>query len=319
MKTTSLPCPVLLRFLFIALLVISGLTAQATSLPTGVSRLKTSDGVELFIRVAGQGQPCLLVHGGPGAGSEAIETLAGPLLERQFQMIYLDQRGSGRSGSSATKAYRLDRVTQDVEEVRQQLHLERWTLLSHSFGGLIATAYASKYPQRVTSLILVNSILNLPASMESFATAGYALLPTATRPPLDANAPLPQRFGMVSALLNQQRLLNKLMFADDSAAAGLSRFRPAQPANHDFAASLYQPSVIDGYLQNFSAVSAQLTMPVLVLPGQRDNVTGPAHYQSFHFPKQQVVPMPGGHYAFFENPREFEAALAGFSRQLGKR
>lgn len=317
MKTAFLPCPALLRFLFNTLLVINGLVAQAAGLPAGISRIKTSDGVELFMRVAGKGRPCLLVHGGPGAGSEAIEALAGPLLERQFQMIYLDQRGSGRSGSSAAKAYGLDRVVQDLEEVRQQLHLERWTLLSHSFGGLIATAYASQYPQRVESLILANSILNLPASMESFVTAGYALLPVATRPPLDATAPLPQRFGMVSALLNQQRLLNKLMFVDDSAAARLSRFRPAQPANRDFAASLYQPGVINGYLQDFTALSAQLRMPVLVLAGQYDNVTGAAHHQSFRFPKQQVVLMPGGHYAFFENPREFEQALAAFSRKSG--
>lgn len=315
MKTTSCLRPTLLRFLFIALLVISSLATQATGLPTGVSRLKTSDGVELFIRVAGKGQPCLLVHGGPGAGSEAIEVLAGPMLERNFQMIYLDQRGSGRSGSSATKAYGLDRVVQDVEELRQQLHLERWTLLAHSFGGLIATAYASQYPQRVEGLILANSILNLPASMESFATAGYALLPAATRPPLAANALLPQRFGMVSALLNQQRLLHKLMFADDSAAARLARFRPAQPANHDFAASLYQPGVIDGYLQDFTAASARLTMPVLVLPGQQDHVTSPAHHRSFRFARQQVVVLPGGHYGFFESPREFEQALVAFGQK----
>lgn len=316
MKTTCFLRPALLRPLLIMLLAIINLATQASGLPTGVSRLKTSDGVELFVRVAGKGRPCLLVHGGPGAGSEAIEMLAGPLLERQFQMIYLDQRGSGRSGSSAAKAYGLDRVVQDVEELRRQLHLERWTLLSHSFGGLIATAYASNYPQRVESLILANSILNLPASMECFVTAGYALLPAATRPPLAADAPLPQRFGMVSALLNQQRLLNKLMFVDDSAAALLNRFRPARPANHDFAASLHQPGVIDGYLQDFTATSAQLTMPVLVLPGQHDNVTGPAHHQSFHFPQQQVVAMPGGHYGFFENPQEFEQALAAFSREL---
>jgi proline iminopeptidase len=318
MKTTSRSYPALLRFLILALLVVNRLGAQAAGLPAGVSQLKTSDGVELFVRVAGKGRPCLLVHGGPGAGSEAIEILAGPLLERQFQMIYLDQRGSGRSGNSAAKAYGLDRVVQDLEELRQQLHLERWTLLSHSFGGLIATAYASKHPQRVESLVLANSILTLSASMESFATAGYALLPAASRPPLAADAPLPQRFGMVSALLNQQHLLNKLMFADDSAAARLSRFRPAQAANRDFAASLYQPGVIDGYLQDFTTTSGQLTMPVLVLPGQQDKVTGPAHHQSFRFPKQQVVVMPGGHYSFFENPREFAQALAAFNRKPGR-
>ena len=84
--------------------------------------------------------------------------------------------------------------------------------MSHSFGGLIATAYTRQYPQRVLGLVLVNSILNLPASMESMTTQGYKLLPAATRPPLDATAPLPQRFGMVLTLLNQQHLMGRLTY-----------------------------------------------------------------------------------------------------------
>jgi proline iminopeptidase len=316
MKTTSLPRPALLRFLFLAILAINTLQVQATGLPAGVSRITTSDSVALYVRVAGQGPPCVFVHGGPGAGAEVVEKLAGPVLEHNFQMIYLDQRGSGRSGSSASKAYGLDRVVLDLEELRQQLHLEKWTLLSHSFGGLIATAYASKYPSRVQVLILANSILNLPASMESFATAGYALLPAATRPPLDPAAPLPQRFGMVSALLNQQHLMARIMYASDSTAARVARCKPAQPASHDFASALFVPGVIDGYLQDFTLASAKLTMPVLVLPGRQDYVTGPAHHESFRFPHQQVVVMPGKHFAFFDSPQEFGRAIAAFKRQL---
>ena len=147
--------------------------------------------------------------------------------------------------------------------------------MSHSFDGLIATAYARQYPQRVLGLVHVNSILNLPASMESMVTQGYALLPAATRPPLDTTAPLPQCFGLVLVLLNQQHLMGRLMYFQDSTAARLACVHPAQPANHDFAASLYAPGVIDGYLEDLAVASSRLAMPVLVLPGQADNVTGP--------------------------------------------
>jgi len=101
-------------------------------------------------------------------------------------MIYLDQRGSGRSASAPRKSYGLDRLVLGLEELRQQLHLEK--------------------------------------------------LPAATRPPLDASAPLPQRVGLVSALLGQHRLQNRLMYAHDSTAARLAHLKPAQPANRDFAA-----------------------------------------------------------------------------------
>ena len=74
----------------------------------------TSDGVQLYVRVAGQGQPSVFVHGGPGAGCEAIETLTGPMLEQQFRMTYLDQRGSDRSASAPTKDYALPPLVQDL-------------------------------------------------------------------------------------------------------------------------------------------------------------------------------------------------------------
>ena len=319
MKTLTPTRPALrclfFSLLLLLLLLVTGTAASAQPIAGSPPTVTTSDGVRLYVRVAGQGQPCVFVHGGPGAGCEAIETLAGPMLEKRFRMIYLDQRGSGRSASSPTKSYALPRLVQDLEDLRQQLHLEKWVLMSHSFGGLIATAYARQYPQHVLGLVLTNSILNLPASMESMATHGYALLPAATRPPLDAAAPLPQRFGMVMALLNQQHLLDRLMYTQDSTAVRLGRVRPAQPANHDFAASLYEPGVIDGYLEDFTATSRSLTMPVLVLPGQADDVTGP-QYQSFHFPHQRVVLIPGKHYALLENPREVSTALEAFAHQL---
>ncbi|MDQ2769761.1 MAG: alpha/beta fold hydrolase [Bacteroidota bacterium] len=319
MKTPSFPRPALSRLFFSLLLLVATVaTARPAPLPNGTPRITTSDGVALYVRVAGQGRPCVFVHGGPGAGSAVHEALAGPMLEQQFQMIYLDQRGSGRSASAPAGAYGLPRLVQDLEELRQQLHLDKWVLLSHSFGGLIATAYARQYPQHVLGLVLSNSILNLPASMESMATHGYALLPAATRPPLDPAAPLPQRFGMVMALLNQQHLLDKLMYTTDSTAARVARVQRRQPAaNHDFAASLYAPGVIDGYLEDFAAASPALAMPVLVLPGQNDDVTGPQH-EAFRFPRQRVVVVAGRHNGLLENQPVVSAALAGFRRQLAR-
>ncbi len=50
-------------------------------------------------------------------------------------MIYMDQRGSGESGKSAD--YHLDKMVQDIEELRQYLKLEKVFLLAHSFGELL--------------------------------------------------------------------------------------------------------------------------------------------------------------------------------------
>jgi proline iminopeptidase len=292
---------------------------KAAALANGTPSVTTSDGVKLYTKVAGRGLPCVFVHGGPGAGSYAIEAMAGQTLEKSFQMIYLDQRGSGRSASAPDKNYVLDRLVQDLEDVRQQLHLEKWVVMSHSFGGIIATAYASKYPERVQGLVLVNSILNLPASMESTAINGYKLLPEASRPPMDAAAPLPQRFGMVMGLLGQQGLMNKFMYANDSTPARLNRVMKGVPANRDFATTLFQGPAIQGYVQDLTPATANLKMPVLVVSGREDYMVGSDHYKSFHFPNQQVAVVPGKHYALLESPTEFTQAVATFLKKLPRK
>ncbi|WP_288380622.1 alpha/beta fold hydrolase [uncultured Massilia sp.] len=293
--------------------------AAAPAAPAAAQRASgftTSDGVALAYTVSGQGLPCLFVHGGPGSGSEAVEALSGDLLGKHFRMIYLDQRGSGRSASDQKKDYSLDRVVQDLEELRASLKIDKWVLMPHSFGGIIATAYARKYPQRVSGMVLMNSILSLPASMESTASYGYTLLPANGRPPLDPAAPLPQRFGMVMALLGQTKQTGKLMYGDPASEARVNATRRGLAANRDFAAALFSSGAIAAYLEDLAPATAALGMPVLVVSGKEDYVVGPEHYKTFRFPKQQVLLVPGRHFSMIEQPAEVDKALAGFAASL---
>ena len=52
-------------------------------------------------------------------------------------MIYLDQRGCGRSTSPKDNNYSMDRMVNDFEEVRKYLGIDKWITLGHSFGGLL--------------------------------------------------------------------------------------------------------------------------------------------------------------------------------------
>lgn len=307
-----------LAFLFISLLGLlltpASAAAPANVLPAGRQDFTTSDSVRLYVRVAGKGPVCLFVHGGPGAGSQAIELLAGTSLEHDLQMVYLDQRGSGRSASAPRADYSLARQLQDMEELRQRLHLEKWTLMSHSFGGILAVAYAQKYPEHVQGLLLVNSILHLPAAMEATTAYGYTLLPAATRPPLDAAAPLPQRYFQVMGMLQQQHLSSQLQYTSDSSAARVSRLMRGQTPNHDFAATMFRNP--GAYLLDYTPGTATLTMPVLVITGQQDYLTGPDHYRSFRFPRQTTVVLPGRHTPFLDAPDELQRAVLAFVRRL---
>lgn len=318
--------PPALRLAALALcLAASAAFAQAPS--TGVTGAEaaqransftTSDGVALAYTRSGQGIPCLFVHGGPGSGSEVVETLAGEMLGKHFRMIWLDQRGSGRSAGDPKKNYALDRVVQDMEELRSNLKIDKWVLMPHSFGGIIATAYARKHPDRVAGMVLVNSILSLPASMESTASHGYTLLPANARPPMDPAAPLPQRFGMVMAMLGQTKQTGRLMYGDPAVEARVGAAMKGLAANRDFAATLFSSGAIAPYLEDMAPATTALTMPVLVVAGREDHVVGVEHYRSFRFPRQQVVQVAGRHFSMLEQPQEVDKALAGFVPTLAK-
>ncbi|RZK45789.1 MAG: alpha/beta hydrolase [Hymenobacter sp.] len=291
--------------------------AQPTAaLPTGPLAFQTSDSVRLFVKIAGRGVPCVVVHGGPGAGSYGLEHLGLQPLESSLQLIYLDQRGSGRSASSPRRAYGLARQVQDLEELRQRLGLRQWVLLAHSFGGVIATAYAQRYPEHVQGLVLVNAVLNPVASLESMVHYGDSLLPAAARPQLPPSAPLPQRLGATMQALGQQKLLYQLQYATDTVAARANRVVQQQPGNRDFAAHVFD---FPDYGRDYAPATAALQLPVLVLAGHDDYTAGPRAYQAWHFPRQQVVVLPGRHQVLQEQPARTQQAVRTFVAALPRR
>lgn len=310
------------RWLLLLILGLGGLLptsaqtgdkAGQPTLPAGPLAFQTSDSVRLFVKIAGRGEPCVVVHGGPGAGSYGLEHLGLQPLESSLQLIYLDQRGSGRSASAPRHDYRLARQVQDLEELRQRLGLRQWTLLAHSFGGVIATAYAQRYPARVRALILVNAVLDPLSSLASMVQYGDSLLPAAARPALPSTAPLPQQVGAVMQALGQQQLAYQLQYATDTAAARAGRVVRQVPGNHDFAQHVFD---FADYGRDYAPATAYLPMPVLVLAGHDDYTAGPRAYRAFRFPRQQVLVLPGRHNLLQEQPAHVQQAVRTFVAAL---
>jgi proline iminopeptidase len=92
-------------------------------------------------------------------------------LEGRFRFIFYDQRGSLRSPApDATITF--DRHIEDLELLRKELHLDTVTIVAHSMGAILASAYASKYPFRIKQLVLL-----APAQLRNpFPDADKALL-----------------------------------------------------------------------------------------------------------------------------------------------
>jgi proline iminopeptidase len=107
----------------------------------------------------------LLLHGGPGASHEYFEALESPLAAQGIELIYYDQLGSAYSDQPKDVAlWTIDRFVEEVEQVRQALGLDEtnFYLLGHSWGGILATEYALKYPQHLKGLIISNMMMSIP-------------------------------------------------------------------------------------------------------------------------------------------------------------
>lgn len=125
-------------------------------------------GEMIYYEIIGRGAPLMIVHGGPGASHDYFLPYLLPLA-RHNQLIFIDERGSGRSQKLADPAgYTVENMVEDVEAVRQALSLGNITLLGHSYGGVLAQAYALKYQQNLTHLILCSTFPSTSQMNEVF-------------------------------------------------------------------------------------------------------------------------------------------------------
>src|SRR5688572_22609042 len=131
----------------------------------------------LYYREIGQGQPIIVLHGGPSFDHNYLL----PDMDRlsdSFRLIYYDQRGRGKSaGNVKPEDVTIESEIEDMESLRDYFQLASVALLGHSWGALLAMEYALRHPERVSHLILMNTA---PASHDDFKLF---------RQERDANAP----------------------------------------------------------------------------------------------------------------------------------
>ena len=114
-----------------------------------------ADGTRLAWDDAGDGPPVVLLHG-IGSSRRRWDALLGALSDRGFRAIRIDQRGFGES-EGADQRYGMDAFVGDLERFVDELHLERFHLVGHSLGGMVAQRYAVDHPGRIHSLVLAST------------------------------------------------------------------------------------------------------------------------------------------------------------------
>lgn len=120
----------------------------------------------LYIQTFGEknARPIIFLHGGPGYNCANFEaTTAQKLSEKGFFVIVYDRRGEGRSVDANAK-FTFEETFNDINSIYETYGLTSASFISHSFGGIVGTLYAQKYPEKINSLFLTSAPVSLQES-----------------------------------------------------------------------------------------------------------------------------------------------------------
>jgi proline iminopeptidase len=280
-----------------------------------VDGLTTADGRRLAYRRAGSGLTLVCHGGGPGFSGLYLQDLGG--LDRHLELILLDPRGTGGSDRPAdSRKYDIEDYANDVEELREDLGLQRINLLGHSHGGVVAMEYAARFPDHVEKLILASTLARFAQEQVGAMEAGMA-----------AKAGEPWFEDASAALAAEQA--GEFETDEELGELAIREF-PFYFAQYGDAERSYLESLradvpnadtLRYFNQELFATFdlrprlAEITAPTLVITGEQDFITGPICADEIEAGLSDVrkVVIPGaGHFVFVETPTEFRAAVLEF-------
>ncbi|NAS23304.1 alpha/beta fold hydrolase [Herbidospora sp. NEAU-GS84] len=271
----------------------------------------TFDGTVLSYRVTGQGDPLVVLPGGPMQDAAYLGDLGG--LPAHRRLVILDPRGTGGSATPADPAtYRCDRQVADVEALRLHLGLDRIDVLGHSAGANLAVLYAAAHPGAVGRLVLVTPSL----FAVGLDVTGEERLAVAR---LRAGEPwYPEAIEALELLVGGAeadfRAVTPFFHGRYDAAAKAAVEGPARNAE---AARIFGS---DGAYDpaGTRAALGELAARVLLVGGEYDVNSVPAKVEAFAalFPAAECVVQPGaGHYPWLDDPRTFVATVSSWLAQ----
>lgn len=133
-------------------------------------RFISVEGAELFCKLAGDGDPIIVIHGGGGYITHDYLLPYMVRLTEHNRVVFYDQRGMGRStGELTKKQINMHTYIADLEAIRCFLGVERVIIAGHSWGGFLGMLYAIAHPESIEKLILLGP---MPASSEDFELFG---------------------------------------------------------------------------------------------------------------------------------------------------
>lgn len=291
--------------------------AAALSAPLPAGAYATVNDAKLFYWTEGQGEPLIIIEGGPGAAGY-LDPFLHELADR-FTVIHF--RGLGRAKSApATHAsdYTFDRDLADLEGFRHALGLDSFNLLGHSYGGLLVIGYTLQHPAVVKRLVVANGLFSGEGWQQGDDNVNHQIrlqYPEVWEKLLALRA-RGLRSSSPECLALMQQVSEAILYVASPANVGRTpvEFNPEvcyaiAGADADFQVG----GSIAGL--NFSARLRELRMPVLITASRFDRVVPPVHTFQFktHAPQAEFVLFEqSGHALYLEEHEKFIATVRAF-------
>jgi proline iminopeptidase len=256
----------------------------------------------------------LVLHGGPGY-DHAYFKPAPSALNDVAQIVYLDQRGQGRSAHVSVESCTVEQMADDAAVFCRTLGIERPSVLGHSFGGFVALHLALRHPDLVGSLILVDSAASsadVDGAMERLEELHGPEVRAAAEPVFggDVSEDAMEAFGrlVTPAYVHSPEKVGPVM-----ETWGRSAFTQ-EVAEHFFGhlAALYDVRERLG----------EIGVPTLVLVGESDWLIPPSASRVIAegIPGAELVVIPdAGHFSLVERPEAYADAVRLFLSTSGSR
>lgn len=282
----------------------------ALALPLSAATFRSHDGTTLHYDVVGEGEPVILLSGGPGFSPDYLRPIAEALGD-EHQFVLFHQRGTGRSAIETYNAetLALPKLVADLEALRRELKLEKMTLAGHSFGGILAMMYAREHPERIRALAFIDAGGPTLAAVAKFDANLKARFSEEDNAKIkEWSAPERMKEDRRRAVLEITKAKSGAYFADPKKAALLTDAMTVE-SFHDqvFWAIVMQMMTLD-----LRAGLEKVNAPVLVIHGKEDPLESAGEVHAT-FPGSKLVMIEhAGHFPWLEQPATFYPVLREF-------
>jgi proline iminopeptidase len=271
-------------------------------------------GISLFVKVIGDGYPLAIMHGGPGADHASMLSLR--RCADQFTLVFYDHRCNGRSTGVEVSTMTWENLTADADALRQTLGFDKWAVLGHSFGGMVALEYALRYPESLSHLVLLDTCGDIRWAQEKapqvLAQRGYGTDTVA----------LARRF--FNGQIEPKEMRSALMKFGSAYYHHLSLFQQIRVMISGLRVKTQPEAQIHGFGQllpgwNVMDRLEEIAIPTLVMAGRYDFQFPPDHQAALAsgIANARLEIIEGaGHNAHDERPAEVIQAIRDFLQIL---